>query len=35
MIIFMFSERDSDTVIARYERGDYCSKDYYEKKIRS
>ncbi len=31
--IYVFGE-DSDTVIARYERGDYCSKDYYEK-IRS
>lgn len=28
--IYIFGE-DSDTVIARYERGDYCSKDYYEK----
>ena len=28
--IFVFGE-DSDTVIARYERGDYCSKDYYKK----
>ena len=28
--IYVFGE-DSDTVIARYERGDYCSKDYYEK----
>lgn len=27
--IYMFGE-DSDTVIARYERGDYCSKDYYK-----
>ncbi|MGN1206123.1 MAG: glycogen/starch/alpha-glucan phosphorylase, partial [Eubacterium sp.] len=27
--IFVFGE-DSDTVIARYERGDYCSKDYYK-----
>ncbi len=27
--IYIFGE-DSDTVIARYERGDYCSKDYYE-----
>ena len=27
--IFIFGE-DSDTVIARYERGDYCSKDYYK-----
>ena len=26
--IYIFGE-DSDTVIARYERGDYCSKDYY------
>jgi len=28
--IYIFGE-DSDTVIARYERGDYCSKDYYKK----
>ncbi|MDD6071422.1 MAG: glycogen/starch/alpha-glucan phosphorylase [Clostridiales bacterium] len=28
--IYIFGE-DSDTVIARYERGDYCSKDYIEK----
>lgn len=28
--IYIFGE-DSDTVIARYERGDYCSKEYYEK----
>lgn len=28
--IYIFGE-DSDTVIARYERGDYCSRDYYEK----
>ncbi len=28
--IYIFGE-DSETVIARYERGDYCSKDYYEK----
>ena len=28
--IYVFGE-DSDTVIARYERGDYCSKDYIEK----
>ncbi len=28
--IFTFGE-SSETVIARYERGDYCSKDYYEK----
>ena len=28
--IYVFGE-DSETVIARYERGDYCSKDYYEK----
>lgn len=28
--IHIFGE-DSDTVIARYERGDYCSKDYYKK----
>ncbi len=28
--IYIFGE-DSDTVIARYERGDYCAKDYYEK----
>lgn len=27
--IYIFGE-DSDTVIARYERGDYCSKQYYE-----
>lgn len=27
--IFTFGE-DSQTVIDRYERGDYCSKDYYE-----
>lgn len=27
--IYIFGE-DSKTVIARYERGDYCSKDYYE-----
>ena len=27
--IYIFGE-DSDTVIARYERGDYCSKDYYK-----
>lgn len=28
--IYVFGE-DSDTVIARYERGDYCSRDYYKK----
>ena len=28
--IYVFGE-DSETVIARYERGDYCSRDYYEK----
>ena len=28
--IYVFGE-DSQTVIDRYERGDYCSKDYYEK----
>ena len=28
--IYTFGE-DSETVIARYKRGDYCSKDYYEK----
>lgn len=28
--IYVFGE-DSDTVIARYERGDYCSQEYYEK----
>ena len=28
--IYIFGE-NSDTVIARYERGDYCSKDYYKK----
>ena len=28
--IYVFGE-DSDTVIARYERGDYCARDYYEK----
>ena len=28
--IYVFGE-DSETVIARYERGDYCTKDYYEK----
>lgn len=28
--IYVFGE-DSDTVIARYERGDYCSRDYYQK----
>ena len=28
--IFTFGE-DSQTVIDRYERGDYCSKDYYDK----
>jgi starch phosphorylase len=28
--IYVFGE-DSDTVIARYERGDYCAKDYIEK----
>lgn len=28
--IYAFGE-DSQTVIDRYERGDYCSKDYYEK----
>jgi starch phosphorylase len=28
--IYIFGE-DSDTVIERYQRGDYCSKDYYEK----
>ena len=28
--IYIFGE-DSDTVIASYERGDYCSRDYYEK----
>ena len=28
--IYVFGE-DSQTVIARYERGDYCSKDYYDK----
>ena len=27
--IYTFGE-DSETVIARYERGDYCSRDYYE-----
>lgn len=27
--IYVFGE-DSDTVIARYEKGDYCSRDYYE-----
>ncbi len=27
--IYVFGE-DSDTVIARYERGDYCSRDYYK-----
>ena len=27
--IYVFGE-DSDTVIARYERGDYCSMDYYK-----
>ncbi len=27
--IYVFGE-DSDTVIKRYERGDYCSRDYYE-----
>lgn len=28
--IYVFGE-DSDTVIARYERGDYCSRHYYKK----
>ncbi len=28
--IYVFGE-DSDTVIARYERGDYCSRHYYDK----
>ena len=28
--IYIFGE-DSQTVIDRYERGDYCAKDYYEK----
>lgn len=28
--IYVFGE-DSDTVIARYARGDYCSRDYYKK----
>ncbi|MCH5251759.1 MAG: glycogen/starch/alpha-glucan phosphorylase [Lachnospiraceae bacterium] len=28
--IYVFGE-DSDTVMARYDRGDYCSRDYYEK----
>ena len=28
--IYVFGE-DSQTVIERYERGDYCSKDYYDK----
>lgn len=28
--IYIFGE-DADTVIQRYERGDYCSRDYYEK----
>lgn len=28
--IYVFGE-DSDTVIARYDRGDYCSRQYYEK----
>ena len=28
--IYVFGE-DSETVIKRYERGDYCSRDYYEK----
>ena len=28
--IYIFGE-ESETVIARYERGDYCSKDYYNK----
>ena len=28
--IYLFGE-DSQTVIDRYERGDYCSKDYYDK----
>lgn len=28
--IYVFGE-DSDTVIKRYEAGDYCSRDYYEK----
>lgn len=28
--IYVFGE-DSDTVIARYDRGDYCSRDYYQK----
>ena len=28
--IYIFGEK-SETVIARYERGDYCSKDYYKK----
>lgn len=28
--IYIFGE-DSDTVIARYDRGDYCSREYYEK----
>ncbi len=30
--IYTFGE-SSETVIARYERGDYCSKDYYEKDV--
>ena len=28
--IYVFGE-DSDTVLARYERGDYCSRHYYDK----
>lgn len=28
--IYIFGE-DSDTVIARYKKGDYCSREYYEK----
>ena len=31
--IYTFGE-SSDTVIARYERADYCSRDYYEKDAR-
>lgn len=31
--IYVFGE-DSDTVIQRYERGDYCSRDYYKKNKR-
>ena len=30
--IYVFGE-DSQTVIDRYERGDYCSKDYYDKDV--